>query len=146
MGPIQQRRVLLCCALAALLLFPFGLLADEVVVVGAQNPPVNLTPSQVRDVFLGRTASFPDGNIAIPVDQPDSSPLREAFYLKVTNRSAAQARAQWAKLYFTGRGVPPREGSSSAEVKKILQTTMGAIGYIDSSALDDSLRVILVLP
>ncbi len=145
MGPIRQQRLWHYCALAALLLFPFASRADEVVVIGAQNPPVYLTPSQIRDVFLGRTSSFPDGSIAVPVDQPESSPLREAFYLKVTNRSAAQARAHWAKLYFTGRGVPPREGASSDDVKKILHSTQGAIGYIDSSALDDSLRVILVV-
>lgn len=145
MAPIRQRRLLNCCTFAALLL-PFGLFASELVVVDAHNPPVNLTPSQIRDVFLGRTASFPDGSIAIPVDQPDSSPLREEFYLKVTNRSAAQARAHWAKLYFTGRGVPPREGTSSEDVKKILHSTQGAIGYIDGASLDDSLRVLLVVP
>jgi ABC-type phosphate transport system substrate-binding protein len=136
---------LLSCALAALLL-PSILRADEVVVIGAQNPTVSLTQSQVRDVFLGRTTSVPDGSTAIPVDQPDASPLREAFYLKVTNRSAAQARAQWAKLYFTGRGVPPREGASNDDVKKILHSTKGAIGYIDRAAVDNGLRIVLVLP
>jgi len=85
------------------------------------------------------------GGVAIPVDQPESSPLRNEFYLKVTNKSAAQARAYWAKLYFTGRGVPPREGTSSEDVKKILNATPGAIGYIDQSALDDSVRVVFVV-
>jgi len=146
MDPVRQRRLLPCCACAALLLFPLALLAEEVVVVDAHDPPVSLSQSQVRDVFLGRTTEYPDGTVAVPVDQPDSSPLREAFYLKVTNKSAAQARALWAKLYFTGRGVPPRQASSSDDVKKIIHSTQGAIGYIEKSALDNSLRVVFVVP
>jgi hypothetical protein len=79
-----------------------------------------------------------------PVDQPESNPLREEFYLKVVNKSAAQAKAHWAKLYFTGRGVPPREGKDSDDIKKILNSTHGAIGYIDQSALDSSVKVLFL--
>ncbi len=146
MGPIHQQRVVSCCALAALLLFPLRLVGAEMVIIGGQHAPVTLTRDQVSDVFLGKITSFPDGSTAIPVDQPETSPLREAFYLKVTNKSAAQARAYWAKLYFTGRGVPPREGASSEDVKSIVNSTPGALGYIDSSSIDDSVRVILVIP
>ncbi len=145
MHPFRQRPILRLCALVALLL-PLFARADELVVVGARAPAIRLTSSQVSDVFLGRMISLPNGIAAVPVDQPESSPLREAFYLRMTNKSAAQARAHWAKLYFTGRGVPPREGASSEDVKRIVASTPGAIGYIDRSALDDSVRVILVVP
>lgn len=131
--------------IAALLLFPFNLRAEVVVVTGAHNP-VALSKSQISDVFLGRVTSLPDGSSLVPVDQPESSPLRDRFYLKVANKSAAQAKAHWAKLYFTGRGVPPREGRDSSDIKKILNSTPGAIGYIDQSSLDRSVKVILVDP
>jgi ABC-type phosphate transport system substrate-binding protein len=124
----------------------FNSMADELVVISAKKPPLTLTQGQLSDVFLGRITSFPDGSAAVPVDQPESSPLREEFYLKVTNKSAAQARAHWAKLYFTGRGVPPRHGESSEDVKRMVNTIPGAIGYIDSSSLDDSVRVVFVVP
>jgi ABC-type phosphate transport system substrate-binding protein len=56
--------------------------------------------------------------------------------------SAAQAKAIWAKLYFTGRGIPPREGTDSKEVIKLISSTPGAIGYIEKSSLDSSVKVI----
>lgn len=128
----------------ALLLLPFSLRADVLVVVGAHSPSISLSRDQVGNLFLGRIVALPGGGVATPIDQSVSSPLRDEFYLKVTNKSAAQAKAHWAKLYFTGRGVPPREGASSDEVKRLLNSIPGAIGYIDRSALDDSVHVVFV--
>lgn len=129
----------------ALLCASFGAVAGGVVVTSAKSPLKALNQDQVRDLFLGHISSLPDGKTATLVDQPESSPLREEFYLKVANKSAAQARAQWAKLYFTGRGIPPREGMGSADIKRILNSTPDAIGYIDESALDSSVKVIFVV-
>jgi ABC-type phosphate transport system substrate-binding protein len=140
----NQRHVLHCCALVALLSLPLSLLADVLVVTGAKSPSITLSKNQVCDVFLGKVASLPDGRSATPIDQPESNPLRDEFYLKVTNKSVAQAKAHWAKLYFTGRGVPPREGTDSGDVKRILNSTPGTIGYIERSSLDSSVKVIFV--
>ena len=140
----NQRHILQCFAFAALLLLPFSLLAEVLVVTGANNPSITLSKNQISDVFLGKITSLPDGSSVTLVDQPESNPLRDEFYLKVANKSAAQAKALWAKLYFTGRGVPPREGKDSDDVKKILNSTHGAIGYIDQSSLDNSVRVLFV--
>jgi ABC-type phosphate transport system substrate-binding protein len=138
-----QRKVLHFCALAALLMLPFSLFADVLVVTGARSASITLSKNQVSDVFLGKVTSLPDGSNATLVDQPESSPLRDEFYLKVANKSTSQAKAHWAKLYFTGRGVPPREASDSGDVKRILNSTPGAIGYIDRSSLDSSVKVII---
>jgi ABC-type phosphate transport system substrate-binding protein len=140
----NQRYVLHCCVLATLLLLPLSLLADVVVVTGAKSSSITLSKNQVSDVFLGKVTSLPDGSSATPIDQSESSPLRNEFYSKVTNKSAAQAKAHWAKLYFTGRGVPPHECADSGDVKRILNSTPGAIGYIERSSLDSSVKVIFV--
>jgi ABC-type phosphate transport system substrate-binding protein len=140
----KQQHILQRSACAALLLLPFSLLAQVLVVTGANNTSITLNKNQVSDIFLGKITSLPDGSSVTPVDQPESNPLREEFYLKVVNKSAAQAKAHWAKLYFTGRGVPPREGKDSDDIKKILNSTHGAIGYIDQSALDSSVKVLFL--
>ena len=133
-------------AFAALILLPLKLHAQEVLVVtGANNSNITLNKNQISDVFLGKVTSLPDGSGVTLVDQPESNPLRDEFYKKVANKSAAQAKAYWAKLYFTGRGVPPRIGKDNAEIKKILNSIHGAIGYIEQSALDDTVKVIGVL-
>ncbi len=145
MVPVFLQGVLRGCALAALLLLAPCVQAGEVVVTGAKSPVGALSEDQVRDLYLGHLSALPDGTNAILLDQPQSSPLREEFYLKITNRSAAQAKALWAKLYFTGRGMPPREARDSADIKRILNSTPGAIGYIEESAIDSSVRVLFVV-
>jgi hypothetical protein len=145
MVPVLQQKKLRCCAFAALLLLSPCALAGGVVVTGAKSPLSSLSKEQVRDLYLGNISSLPDGRNATLIDQPQSSPLRDEFYLKVTNKSAAQAKAQWAKLYFTGRGMPPREGMDSADIKRILNSTPDAIGYIEESDLDSSVKVIFVV-
>lgn len=131
-------------ALAALLLAPCAL-GGEAVVTGAKSPVGALSRTQVRDLFLGYISALPDGSAAVLIDQPESSPLRNEFYLKLTNKTATQAKARWAKLYFTGRGMPPHEGSGNEEIKRFLNATPGAIGYIDQSAVDGSVKVIFVV-
>lgn len=146
MVSIHKMHVFQRCAFAALLLLPCTVLADMLVVIGASSHLNALDKNQVRDIFLGRIVSFPDSSIPVLIDLPESSSLREAFYMRVANMSAAQAKAHWAKLYFTGRGVPPQEVTSSDEVKKVVNATPDAIGYIDGKSLDNSVKVLLVLP
>lgn len=110
--------------------------AGVVVVVGASSPVSTLTKDQSSDIFLGKVTSL------TPLDQPESSPLREEFYSKVTGKSAAQAKSYWAKLSFTGKGSPPKEGHSSAEIKRQVADNPKLVGYIEKSAVDSSVKVI----
>jgi ABC-type phosphate transport system substrate-binding protein len=145
--PMAQKRskfILLLLAIVAWLPVPAAM-AEEVVVTATKGPITALTRDEVRDLFLGHISSLPDGVNVVLVDLPESSPLRNEFYLKVTNKTAAQARALWAKLYFTGRGIPPYEAHSAADVKTFLNHTPGSIGYIDSSAIDPSVKVVFVV-
>ncbi len=143
---LQRRELPGLLALAGLLLLPLDSLAEILVVTGANSPLATLTRDQVSDVFLGKVVSLPDLSSPTLIDQPETSPLREEFYMKVANRTAAQAKAHWAKLYFTGRGIPPRQAKDDAEVKKMVGATNGAIGYIDRSSLDHSVKVLFVVP
>lgn len=111
--------------------------ADVVVVAGAGSSAANLSKEQIADIFLGKSTAL------TPLDQPESSPLRDEFYTKVTGKSAAQAKSYWAKLAFTGKGTPPKEGANSAEIKKALAGSPNLIGYIEKSAVDGSVKTLL---
>lgn len=117
--------------------------AQEVVaVVSVKSPVTALNSTQLADIFLGRTSRFPDGTQAVPIDQTEDSPLREKFYTQFTGKSAAQVKAHWSKLIFTGRGQPPRQVASSAEAKKAIAENPNAIAYIDHKLVDDTVRVV----
>lgn len=127
---------------AATLLFAGGTQADVVVVVSTKCPATALSKEQSSDIFMGKATSFPGGNSATPLDQPEASPLRDEFYTKVAGKSAAQAKSYWAKLSFTGKGTPPKEGQNSADIKKQLADNPNLIGYIEKSAVDASVKVV----
>ena len=111
--------------------------ADVVVVVSAKSPVGNLTAEQVSQLFLGKTSTFPGGAQAMPIDQAEGQPPRDEFYTKITGKSAAQVKAYWSKIIFTGKGQPPRE------VKKMVSANPNTIGYIEKSAVDSSVKVVL---
>lgn len=116
--------------------------ADVVAVVSSKSAITTLTKNEVVDIFLGKVSRFPNGVHAVPIDQAEDSAAREEFYAKLAGKSAAQMKAYWAKIIFTGRGQPPQEMRSNAEMKKRIAESPSAIGYLDSSFVDDSVRVV----
>jgi ABC-type phosphate transport system substrate-binding protein len=116
--------------------------ADVVAVVSAKSAVKALTSSQVADIFLGRVSRFPNGLLAVPIDLRDGSPERDQFYAKITGKTPAQVKAYWSKIIFTGRGQPPKAVPTELDVKKIIAADDTAIGYIDASLLDDTVRAL----
>jgi ABC-type phosphate transport system substrate-binding protein len=117
--------------------------ADVVVVVSAKCAVSTLSKDQVMDIFLGKTTRFPDGAPAVPIDQADGSPVRDEFYSTFANKSPAQIKAHWTKIIFTGRGQPPKSVPNSVEVRKLIAANPQAISYIERSALDSTVKVLV---
>jgi ABC-type phosphate transport system substrate-binding protein len=117
--------------------------ADVVAVVSSKSPVTTLSKIQVADIFLGKTIRFPDGVQAVPIDQAEGSPERDEFYATFTGKSPAQIKSHWSKIIFTGRGQPPKAVSNSVEVRKLIAANPQAISYIERSAVDSSVKVLL---
>jgi ABC-type phosphate transport system substrate-binding protein len=117
--------------------------ADVVAVVSAKNPLTTLSKGQVADIFLGKTIRFPDGAQALPIDQAEGSPERDEFYATFTGKSPAQIKSHWSKIIFTGRGQPPKAVASSSEVRKLIAANPLAISYIERSAVDSSVKILI---
>lgn len=115
-------------------------LAEVVVVVNPKNPAASMSADDVATFYLGKSTAL------TPLDQAESTPIRAEFYKKVAGKDAAQAKALWSKLVFTGKATPPREMAGSAEVKKAVAADPKAIGYIEKSAVDASVKVVLTTP
>jgi hypothetical protein len=50
------------------------------------------------------------------------------------------------EIVFAAKGKPPKQYKSSAEVKKAVADNPNAIGYIEKSAVDDTVKVIATIP
>lgn len=138
-----MKKITITLAIAALAataaILPASAFAETVVIVSAKNPATRMFSEQAAQFFLGKSAMF------TPVDQADGSAIRNDFYKKVTDKDAAQVKAIWSKLVFTGKAQAPKEFKSNADVKKAVAEDPKAIGYIDKSAVDDTVKVILTV-
>lgn len=115
-------------------------LAEVVVVVNPKAPEASMTKDEVAQFFLGKSSAM------TPIDQPESAPIRAEFYKKVTDKDISQAKALWSKLVFTGKATMPKEVAGSADVKKAVAANPKAIGYIEKSAVDATVKVVYSAP
>lgn len=114
--------------------------AEIVVVVSPANAASRMFSEQAAQFFLGKSNQF------TPVDQGKESAIRRDFYQKIAGKSLAQVEGVWAKIEFSGKGTMPKSYASDAAVKKAVAADPTAIGYIDKSSVDDSVKVLLTLP
>jgi len=113
--------------------------ADELVVIGNPASATPLTKEQVADLFLGKSPGMK------LIDQPAAAPIKAAFYQQVSGHDLSQVKATWSRLIFTGKAQPPKELADSAAVKKAVAADPKAIGYIEKSAVDGTVKVVLDL-
>lgn len=116
--------------------------ADVAVIVSAKNGNAALDKDTIERIFLGKTASFPDGSQAIPVDQNEGSASREAFNDKVLGKTSSQLKAYWSRLIFTGKGTPPKESGTNADIKALVAQNPNLVGYVDAASVDASVKVV----
>ncbi|OCX93184.1 MAG: phosphate ABC transporter substrate-binding protein [Pseudomonas sp. CO183] len=106
------------------------------------NPGAAKAPSQsdVANIFLGKDKSMKG------VDQAGWTPAKEAFYAGVTSKNESQLKSYWSGLIFTGKGQPlPTVADDAAVVAKVAAEA-DAIGYVDSAAVNGSVKVLFTLP
>jgi hypothetical protein len=127
--------------LGALVLAMFAITqvrAEEIVVI-VNRAAAPISKEQLADLYLAK------GGALIPIDQAADSAIYVEFYKKATGRDTAQVKAIWSRVLFTGRGIPPKQLPDSAAVKKAVAANPKAVGYIEKSALDTSVKLALPL-
>ncbi len=125
-----------------MMLLSTGAWAEIVVVVNKNNDISALSQKEIIDIYMGRKQSFPNGKPALPLDQAAQSMIRKDFYQILINKSPAQINAYWARLLFTGRASPPRILQEASVVLDAIEQNPSAIGYVDSSMLNDRVKVV----
>lgn len=124
--------------------------ADVVVIVHPDNPVRNLSPKQVSDLYMGRTRHFQLSDdqtlqVASIYEHPADSSVRETFFRLLNGMSLSQLNAYWARLRFSGEVLPPATAPDNKAVLETVSRNRNAIGYVDASAINDSVKVVLRL-
>ena len=129
---------------ASLLCFLVQTASAGVAVIGNPDLSVDsITAAQAADIFLGKKTRLADGTPVTVIEHKDSDPVKEEFYDKVVGKTPSQLKAYWAKLVFTGEGVPPKGYAGDKAVLEHVSKTPGAIGYVSDGSVDKSVKVLL---
>jgi hypothetical protein len=72
------------------------------------------------------------------------SPIKDKFY-KSLGKSTSDIKKVWMKKKLTGNGNPPSGVSSEDDMLSKVASTPGAIGYISTSKVNSSVKVLLEL-
>lgn len=115
--------------------------ADVAVVVNSANASA-VSDSEISRVFLGKLKKFSSGDSVTPVNSKMGGAVRNEFEQKVLRKSSSQVKAYWSKLVFSGKGKPPKEFGSDAEVLQFVAANPGAIGYVDAASVNDTVKVL----
>lgn len=123
------------------LLFSQIVYAGVAVIVHPSNAN-NLDATQISRLFTGKDKTFANGEQAIPINQPMTVAVTDEFNEKVLDKSSSQIKAYWSKLVFSGKGTPPKEVGSAAEVIELVSKNPNTIGYVDSADVTDGVKVL----
>ena len=108
------------------------------IVVNPSNPTTSLSKAQVSSLFLRKTTKWDSGEPVLPVDQAETSPLREAFSRDVLGMSPSAADQAAA----AARGEKPPSVATDRDVLAYVRLKPGAIGYVSSSTPADGVKVL----
>lgn len=114
----------------------------EVAVIVHPSNAATVDQAEITRLFTGRGTTFSSGGKATPLNLAESAAARGEFDSKVLSKSSSQMKAYWSKLVFTGKGTPPKELNSDADMKAAVAADPTAIGYIDAAAVDGSVKVL----
>ena len=119
--------------------------ADFKVVVNSANTMTEIDVGNLSRIYLKKTASWPDGSEAFPVDMAPDTELRKEFSKAVHGRDAAAIKSYWQRQIFSGKGTPPMEFSSEEDLLFFVSEMPGAIGYVsDSTPLTSGVKELRV--
>lgn len=138
-----MRKTAITNALLALILVAVARPAVAgVVVIGHPSLVGKLDVSTLQRIFTGKVIEV-KGVSVTAVNAHLGSPVRNQFLQVFLKQDEDKYTAYWTVRRYIGKGVPPREMATSADIISFVTSTPGAVGYIDESEVTPGLTVLL---
>ena len=137
-------KTLAATAVAAELLLATGAAraAGPTVVIVGHASVRKLDLPTLRRIYTGKVVEV-DGVRVAPVNAAPGQPLRQRFLADYLQQAEDEYVAYWTVRRYVGKGTPPAELRSAAEIADFVTRTPGAIGYLEESDVPRGLNVLL---
>ncbi|MBU0996243.1 MAG: substrate-binding domain-containing protein [Proteobacteria bacterium] len=119
-------------------------IAGEVRFIANQSvPEFVISKEDVSEIFLGIRVQWSDKTkIKFVLNGDETS--HNALMKKYIKKSPSQFKYYWRNMLYTGKGAVPKTFDSVDDLIKYVQSTEGAISYIDSTVKADNVKMISV--
>lgn len=123
--------------------FSTTLFAQELLVVNPALSVNSLSSSEVKNIFLGKMTSWPNGEHVEMVVQKEGD-AHENFLSHTIGMTSVAFRNYWRKQVFAGTGRPPETLQTDSEVVRYVASRPGAVGYIGHGSPHDGVKVLSI--
>jgi len=117
--------------------------AELIIIVNPNQDIGAVSKSDIARVFLGKSKTLKGKGVTV-INQVISSDSRKTFDDSILKKTPQQIKSYWSKQLFSGNGAPPKELAGDLDVLVFVAENKKAIGYIDSSALNPSVKKLTV--
>jgi ABC-type phosphate transport system substrate-binding protein len=114
------------------------------IIVHPKNPITSIDRDLLRNAFLKKESVWKRGDTIRPIGVSSKSPTRDRFVRDVLKKTPAQLKTYWTQQIFSGKGVPPPEAETAADVVRYVLANPGAIGFVPADTDTRTTRVIEV--
>lgn len=144
-GEIRKlRQFFVSCLLIILGSFLCVLKAHPEEIKVVVNPSVQqeeLSKNALRAIFGMRLRTWPNDEPIRVFIIDRHSPIHTKFAKKKLDIFPHQLQRAWDRLVFSGIGQAPSKVSSAEEMRAMIATTPGAIGYLPKEMVNENVRV-----
>ena len=112
------------------------------VIVNPSNPVKVLDRDFLRDVYLKKAVDWNQGQSIRPIDLSTRFAAHDRFRDDVIRKTSSQLKSYWNQQIFSGKGVPPPEADSTADVIAYVLANPGAVGYLPPNVDPGGAKVI----
>jgi hypothetical protein len=114
--------------------------AGDIVVIGHSTVP-KMDMATIQKVYTGKVIAVAGVNVTAVNAKPGVS-MRNSFLHGFLNQDDDKYIAYWTVRRYIGKGAPPIELTSTADIVNYVQSTPGAIGYVDETEVKPGMNVI----
>ena len=141
---MARSTILATAVVLALVLGGEAAAAGRLAVIVHRDRDATLGVDDLAQIFLRKRRFWPGGGAIVPVNRDAMSDARAAFTRAVFGPDARRLETYWNRQYFHGV-LPPATLASDEAVKRFVAGAPNAIGYVQATAVDDSVKVLLYL-
>ena len=139
----MNKQILKMCSMLVGFSLCASVWAGNVVVIVNKDNDHSIDKELIAKIYTGKDKEWSNGEKIMLLDLPENNPTRESFSKDIIGKTVGSLKFTWAQMMFSGVAVPPKVVQSDEEMKKKVTENQNAIGYIDASSLDDSVKAVI---